>query len=70
MLDPKDGELCLNRVKQRNAGGARSDSDVQSIVEFGYRGERRIEPSSSCSCRSFPQIARKTRIRFIVEAND
>jgi len=38
-------KLCLNRVKpEETLVEARSDSDVQSIVEFGYRGERLIEP--------------------------
>ncbi len=36
--DPKDGELCLNK----------------SIVKFGYRGERLIEPSSSWFPPKFP----------------
>jgi len=46
MLDPKDGELCLNRVKpEETLVEARSDSDVQNrSSKFGYRGERLIEP--------------------------
>ena len=53
--DPKDGELCLNRVKP---GKLRwrlvAVLTCKSIVKFGYRGERLIEPSSSWFPPKFP----------------
>ncbi len=53
--DPKDGELCLNRVKPgETLVEARSDSDVQIDRQIGYRGERLIEPSSSWFPPKFP----------------
>ena len=54
--DPKDGELCLNRVKPgETLVEARSDTDVQIVRHtFGYRGERLIEPSSSWFPPKFP----------------
>ena len=54
--DPKDGELCLNRVKPgETLVEARSGSDVQiDRLKFGYRGERLIEPSSSWFPPKFP----------------
>ena len=53
--DPKDGELCLNRVKPgETLVEARSDTDVQIVRLIWYRGERLIEPSSSWFPPKFP----------------
>ena len=48
--DPKDGELCLNRVKPEET----LMETCKSIIKFGYRGERLIEPSSSWFLPKFP----------------
>ena len=46
--DPKDGELCMNRVKPgKTLVEARSNSDVQSIVKFWYNDKILIEPYSN-----------------------
>ncbi|PKX99709.1 hypothetical protein P168DRAFT_245652 [Aspergillus campestris IBT 28561] len=53
--DPKDGELCLNRAKQRKLWWRLAAVlTCKSIVEFGYRGERLIEPSGSWFLPKFP----------------
>jgi len=63
--DPKDGELCLNRVKpEETLVEARSDSECKSIVKFGYRGERLIEHLSSWFLPKFPQDSRNS-VRFM-----
>ena len=53
--DPKDGELCLNRVKpEETLVRLVAILTCKSIVKFGYRGERLIEPSSSWFLPKFP----------------
>ncbi len=49
--DPKDGELCLSRMKSEETVAILT---CKSIVELGYRGERLIEPSSSWFPPKFP----------------
>ncbi|CAG8779062.1 24893_t:CDS:2, partial [Gigaspora margarita] len=53
--DPKDGELCLNRVKpEETLVEAHSGSDVQINCQIWVWGERLIEPSSSWFLLKFP----------------
>ena len=53
--DPKDGELCLNRVKPGKLWWRLvAILTCKSIVKFEYRGERLIEPSSSWFPPKFP----------------
>ncbi|CAL4129691.1 unnamed protein product [Meganyctiphanes norvegica] len=55
--DPKDGELCLARMKpEETLVEVRSDSDANRSPELGI-GRRLIEPSSSWFLRSFLRIA-------------
>ena len=53
--DPKDGELCLARMKpEETLVEVRSDSDMQIDRRSWVKGERLIEPSSSWLPPKFP----------------
>ena len=71
---PKDDdELCLNRVESEETL-VEAILTCKSIIKFGYRGERLIEPSSSwfppqdsCSQKQFYQVRRMIRGRNFLD---